>query len=162
MLATKRNSFFKYTTARIWQLSGTGDKIMMEFPLYIIDSSEPSNSECFQTIINCVYNAETEILLLEIEDSQLLAHLTPDFERLQRSHDSINGVLVTAVSQRTGYDFESRYFWPWSRQYRRRCRRRHPYLPCREILEQLRKTERCCSNAPNALDCEVKCSNKMT
>jgi predicted PhzF superfamily epimerase YddE/YHI9 len=23
-------------------------------------------------------------------------------------------VLVTAKSKRTGYDFESRYFWPWS------------------------------------------------
>lgn len=26
----------------------------------------------------------------------------------------INGVLVTALSNQDGYDFESRYFWPWS------------------------------------------------
>ena len=95
-----------------------GEQIVMEFPLYDTTPAkapvELLSALGIKTIINCVYNAETEILLLEIEDSQLLAHLTPDFERLQRSHDSINGVLVTAVSQRTGYDFESRYFWPWS------------------------------------------------
>src|SRR4029453_18501744 len=31
-----------------------------------------------------------------------------------RSHNSINGVLVTARSHNDGYDFHSRYFWPWS------------------------------------------------
>ena len=31
-----------------------------------------------------------------------------------RSHNGINGVLVTAPSETDGYDFRSRYFWPWS------------------------------------------------
>ena len=30
-----------------------------------------------------------------------------------KTHDSINGVLVTAASK-DEYDFHSRYFWPWS------------------------------------------------
>jgi len=33
---------------------------------------------------------------------------------LKNSHTSINGVLVTAISKQDSYDFESRYFWPWS------------------------------------------------
>jgi len=40
--------------------------------------------------------------------------LSPDFAKLKRSHNSINGVLVTAQSTKENYDFESRYFWPWS------------------------------------------------
>ena len=31
-----------------------------------------------------------------------------------KSYDTINGVLVTAPSNRDNFDFESRYFWPWS------------------------------------------------
>ncbi|MBC7885821.1 MAG: PhzF family phenazine biosynthesis protein, partial [Saprospiraceae bacterium] len=37
-----------------------------------------------------------------------------DFEALSASHHTINGVLVTAPSDKENYDFESRYFWPWS------------------------------------------------
>lgn len=60
------------------------------------------------------YNAETNILLLEIESAELLKDLKPDFDKLKRSHNEINGVLVTALSAKPEYDFESRYFWPWS------------------------------------------------
>src|SRR4029078_785692 len=63
---------------------------------------------------NAVYNEETRILLLEIADPQELAALDPDFPALYLSHNSINGVLVTAASGTDGYDFHSRYFWPWS------------------------------------------------
>jgi len=51
---------------------------------------------------------------LEIASPYELANLEPDFPALLRSHDSINGVLVTAPSSTDGYDFHSRYFWPWS------------------------------------------------
>ncbi|MFT5916544.1 MAG: PhzF family phenazine biosynthesis protein [Flammeovirgaceae bacterium] len=65
-------------------------------------------------ISNSEFNKETNILLLEIECSEFLSNLSPDFERLKKSHNSINGVLVTAISKRADFDFESRYFWPWS------------------------------------------------
>ncbi|MFT4568836.1 MAG: PhzF family phenazine biosynthesis protein [Saprospiraceae bacterium] len=65
-------------------------------------------------IVNCEYNRETKILLLEINSSIELRELQPDFEALLKSHDSISGVLVTARSEEKEYDFESRYFWPWS------------------------------------------------
>jgi len=52
---------------------------------------------------------------LEIATPQDLSNLKPDFAALYRSHNSINGVLVTAASGGAdGYDFHSRYFWPWS------------------------------------------------
>ena len=63
---------------------------------------------------NVAYNEETKILLLELASPDEVAGLEPDFTALLRSHHSINGVLVTAASGSDGYDFHSRYFWPWS------------------------------------------------
>ena len=35
-------------------------------------------------------------------------------QELYKSIDTINGVLITALSKQENFDFESRYFWPWS------------------------------------------------
>jgi PhzF family phenazine biosynthesis protein len=93
-------------------------QIVMEFPVY---ETRPANAPPtllaalgVKAIKNSVYNEETKILLLEIADAEELAGLDPDFVTLQRSHNSINGVLVTAAARTDGYDFHSRYFWPWS------------------------------------------------
>src|ERR1051325_1636306 len=93
-------------------------QIGMEFPVYATRpaAAPPAllTALGIKTIRNSVYNEETKILLLEIANAEELAGLDPDFAALQRSHNSINGVLVTAPSQSDGYDFHSRYFWPWS------------------------------------------------
>lgn len=93
-------------------------QIVMEFPVY---ETRPADAPPallaalgIQAIKNSVYNEETKILMLEIADAEELAGLNPDFDALQRSHNSINGVLVTAPAGNDGYDFHSRYFWPWS------------------------------------------------
>jgi len=93
-------------------------QILMEFPVY---ETRPADAPPFllaalgiKAIKNSVYNEETKILMLEIADASELAGLNPDFAALQRSHNSINGVLVTAPARKDGYDFHSRYFWPWS------------------------------------------------
>ena len=100
---------------RTKQLNG---EIVMEFPVYETRPADAPSALIaalgIKAIKNSVYNEETRILLLEIADPEELAGLDPDFTALQRSHNSINGVLVTAPSQRDGYDFHSRYFWPWS------------------------------------------------
>jgi PhzF family phenazine biosynthesis protein len=95
-----------------------GGQIVMEFPVY---GTRPADAPPallaalgVKAIKNSVYNEETKILLLEIGDIEELAGLDPDFVALQRSHNSINGVLVTAPAGTDGYDFHSRYFWPWS------------------------------------------------
>lgn len=95
-----------------------GQQIIMEFPVY---TTEPASTPealldalGIQTINECVYNTELRILLIELPDCQSLATLEPDFDALLRSHDSINGVLVTAESKHDEYNFHSRYFWPWS------------------------------------------------
>lgn len=72
------------------------------------------NALGIETIINSEYNKETNILLIEIDSSELLKSLSPNFERLKQSHNAINGVLITAISQSNNFNFESRYFWPWS------------------------------------------------
>ena len=93
-------------------------QVVMEFPVYDTRpaAAPPALLAALgvKAIKNSVYNEETRILLLEIADPEELAGLDPDFAALHRSHNSINGVLVTAPSERDGYDFHSRYFWPWS------------------------------------------------
>jgi PhzF family phenazine biosynthesis protein len=93
-------------------------QITMVFPVYDTQPADVPPALLtalgISAIKNVVYNKETNILLLEIEDPHKLASLNPDFAALYRSHSSINGVLVTAPSGADGYDFHSRYFWPWS------------------------------------------------
>ncbi|RDY59390.1 PhzF family phenazine biosynthesis protein [Flagellimonas nanhaiensis] len=95
-----------------------GEHIIMEFPIYETEHQIAPNELLealgITEINNSEYNKETNILLLEIDDCNVLSKLNPDFEKLKKSHDSINGVLVTALSEKPDYDFESRYFWPWS------------------------------------------------
>jgi PhzF family phenazine biosynthesis protein len=93
------------------------NEITMEFPVYETVPSTVSAAMLtalgLNEIINCEYNSETNILLLEISSTEVLKNLTPNFETLVKTNNSINGVVVTAAS--TGeYDFHSRYFWPWS------------------------------------------------
>lgn len=95
-----------------------GEFIKIGFPGYdTVPKEVPSEllkALGIEEVINSVYNAETNILLLEIDSAEVLKKLTPDFDKLVKSHSEINGVLVTALSNEDGYDFESRYFWPWS------------------------------------------------
>lgn len=94
------------------------DRISMVFPVYETHPAEAPPALLaalgIKAIRNAVYNKETQDLLLEIADPNELAGLDPDFSALYRSHDSIKGVLVTAASGTDGYDFHSRFFWPWS------------------------------------------------
>lgn len=96
----------------------TADSVSMSFPAY---STHPVGAPPallaalgLKAVRNAVYNKETTILLLEIEDPAELAALTPDFTALLRSYSGINGVLVTAPAPAGPYDFHSRYFWPWT------------------------------------------------
>ena len=93
-------------------------QIVMNFPVYETTPAEVPPALLaalgITTIKNAGYNIETRILLLELASPQEIAGLNPDFAALYRSHDSINGVLVTAASGIDGYDFHSRFFWPWS------------------------------------------------
>lgn len=95
-----------------------GKAISMRFPVYdTIPQEVPGtllDALGLKTIENSAFNREMKILMLEIRNPEALEQLSPDFDRLLASHDSINGVLITAPSKRESFDFESRYFWPWS------------------------------------------------
>ena len=92
--------------------------ITMLFPIYETEpatySTKLTTALGIETVNNCEYNKETNILILEIEDCEVLRNLKPNFEELYKSIDTINGVLITALSKQENFDFESRYFWPWS------------------------------------------------
>ena len=96
----------------------SADRIAMVFPDYDLEpaTAPPALLAALgiEVLRNAAYNKDTKILLLEIASAPELAGLKPDFTALQRSHASINGVLVTAPSGTDGYDFHSRYFWLWS------------------------------------------------
>lgn len=92
--------------------------IIMEFPLYkTLTTDVPPKLMMalgISKVENAEHNKETNILLLEIKDSNQLKEIKPDFPALIKSTDRINGVVITAPSPNDEYDFHSRYFWPWS------------------------------------------------
>ena len=94
------------------------DEVTMEFPVYdTIAKEAPAllvGALGLDEVKNSVYNAEHNILLLEIADSDVLANLNPVQNVLVNSHSGINGVLVTAASRDQKYDYHYRYFWPWA------------------------------------------------
>jgi PhzF family phenazine biosynthesis protein len=94
------------------------ENIVMEFPVYdTTPFSVPAvllHALGIEHVVQTSYSAVNKIILLEIENTGLLAALKPDFAELLSSYKNINGVLVTAASQTPGYDFHYRYFWPWS------------------------------------------------
>ena len=57
------------------------------------------------TIVNTRFSPKNKIILIEINDADTLARLSPDFTTLINSYDGINGVLVTARSNNTDFPF---------------------------------------------------------
>ncbi|MEQ1825136.1 MAG: PhzF family phenazine biosynthesis protein [Pirellula sp.] len=95
------------------------EKIVMAFPIYPVEEIAPVSIAMIsalglQRVLRTSFNANTKIVILEIESSIELAALRPDFALLEKSHSGINGVLVTAPANSDGFDFYYRYFWPWS------------------------------------------------
>jgi PhzF family phenazine biosynthesis protein len=96
----------------------SGNEIVIEFPIYnTVNSIVPSTMQKalgLDEYVNVAYSPTNKIILIEIYDSEILRQLNPDFEALLKSHNDINGVLVTAKSNNDGFDFHYRYFWPWA------------------------------------------------
>lgn len=94
------------------------DRIEMFFPVHdtqqYVLPEKISDAIGITDLLDCAYNEYHNIVLAEIGSSTDLQALKPDFNRLKNINTDINGVLVTARSEREGYDFEYRYFWPWS------------------------------------------------
>ena len=120
IFSTRGLNEVQFLTTQSLELSAQAknSQILMEFPIYETRSADAPTALLaalgVKAVRNVVYNEETHILLLELASAEEVAGLEPDFTALLRSHNSINGVLVTAASGSDGYDFHSRYFWPWS------------------------------------------------
>lgn len=94
-----------------------GNKIRMQFPVYETQKTEVPLAMLaalgIEKIIAARYSSRNNIVVIEIENTQVLRSLAPDFTALLASYTGINGVLVTARGE-DGYDFHYRYFWPWA------------------------------------------------
>jgi PhzF family phenazine biosynthesis protein len=106
---------YEHTELKIGKVE---DKIVMQFPLS--DTFEITVPKKFlealgiNKIVTAKHSAERKIILLEIENTDTLANLQPNFSALLQSCTGINGVLVTAPSTTLDFDFHYRYFWPWA------------------------------------------------
>ena len=93
-------------------------KIVMQFPVYDTEEIEVPkvmlDALGIAETINTRFSPKNKIILIEINDTDILAKLSPDFTALIHSFSDINGVLVTARSNNTNFDFHYRYFWPWA------------------------------------------------
>ena len=145
-----------------------GDQIEMEFPIYTTSPQFAPRALLdalgLDTIVNCAFNTETSILLVEIDNCSVLRELKPDFNRLLSSHDAINGVLVTALSNQENYDFESRYFWPWSGTNEDPVTGgTHTFLAkyWSDKLNKLKLRSFQCSERSGFMNLEIKANNKL-
>lgn len=94
------------------------DEILMEFPLYgTVAATAPDlmlKALGLKHIVDVAFNEELKIFIIEINDDNVLAALDPSYDELLRSYNNINGVVVSALSKNSKFDFHYRYFWPWS------------------------------------------------
>ena len=99
-------------------IARTDEDIAMTFPVYGLEpgtvSSEFLSALGLSAVTYVGFNRETNIIVLEVESTDVLARLAPDFRALLNSIDTIDGVSVTAASKDGLHDFHSRFFWPWS------------------------------------------------
>ena len=95
-----------------------GEIIEMDFPVFDSVPAPVPDAMCAALGIGAPVTSGfcdgIKSLLIEIEDVEVLRGLSPDYAALVPSHDGIDGACITAKSDRAAYDFESRYFWPWS------------------------------------------------
>ena len=93
-------------------------KIVMQFPIYETEEIDVPKSILdaigIDKTVNTRFSPKNKIILIEINNSDTLANLKPDFMALINSYRGINGVLVTAQSNNPDFDFHYRYFWPWA------------------------------------------------
>ena len=100
------------------KIERSNDKIVMQFPVYETTAIDVPKSVLdaigINKAINTRFSPDRKIILIEIDNSDALANLKPDFLALINSYSGINGVLVTAQSNNHDFDFHYRYFWPWA------------------------------------------------
>ena len=93
-------------------------RIIMQFPVYDTEEIEVPTRMLdalgITTTVNTRYSPNNKIILIEINNADTLARLSPDFTALTNSYSGINGVLITSRSNNTDFDFHYRYFWPWA------------------------------------------------
>ena len=111
-------TFINCENAELKTRKGNDGKIVMQFPVYDTEEIEVPklmlDALGITTTVSTRYNPNTNIILIEINNADTLARLSPDFAALINSYNGIDGVLITARPNNTDFDFHYRYFWPWA------------------------------------------------
>jgi len=111
-------TFINYEDVELKTRKGDDGKIVMQFPVYDTEEIEVPKAMLdalgITATVNIRFSPKNKIILIEINDADMLAKLSPDFAALVNSYNDINGVLVTARSSNANFDFHYRYFWPWA------------------------------------------------
>ncbi len=125
-LAAAKTYFHKYpedksvsfTTLQpeILKVDRSGDLLGMRLPSNSLQAYDPPSAMMsalgIDSMIAAGYNPNLKIISIHIPDVFMLRNLKPDFHKLITSEKAVNGIVVSADSD--DYDFEYRYFWPWS------------------------------------------------
>ncbi|MEQ9378172.1 MAG: PhzF family phenazine biosynthesis protein [Imperialibacter sp.] len=109
----------EFTTYHGLQVSAVkvGDEIQLTFPVYETVDFTP-DEEILQAFgitetVDTRFAPATKMLLIEVQNKETLARLSPDYARAIASSKLIRQVIVTAKSDDNQYDFYSRCFCPW-------------------------------------------------
>lgn len=97
------------------------DALLMAFPAYytqpvntadVSASLLPALGLTHNQVVEYAYSKDIHKLIVQIDSCDALAKLAVDIDKLRTAAD-VDGVVITAKSNKPEFDFESRLFAPW-------------------------------------------------
>lgn len=110
MLGRNDTAYFE-TRSGLLTASRSGEWIEMDFPAEVVLPAQPPPQLAKSLGITPIFAGRNRMdWLLEVETQEQVGGIKPDFELLAQA--PTRGVIVTARSSSSGYDFVSRFFAP--------------------------------------------------
>ena len=95
----------------------SGENILMTYPVLMMEDFQVPEQLLSSLGIKSYkthgYSPQLETLFIELDDSNLLKKIRPDFDRLRLSNDVIKEVVLTAPADESPFDYILRSFCPW-------------------------------------------------
>ncbi len=89
----------------------------LSYPVYTLKHYKPESDLMKSLGLSSYLSAgicnELETLFIELEDATMLRAVNPDYSLLVKSNTDIKEVVITSVSDESGFDFMLRSFCPW-------------------------------------------------
>jgi len=119
VLATRGVTSSSFHTAKSTVIAAKHEQDIcwLQYPQYQLENYTPEPSLLLSMGLQEYANAgiceELEALFLELKDPSVLRTIKPNFASLRNSNQRIKEVVVTSLSDNSGYDFLLRSFCPW-------------------------------------------------